>query len=139
MLRQLAAVGAGRLDYLLLYVIDTGPRHEWEKHLKGPLRHRPPREAKVMGVEESAGQAALQEALATAQQLGFTAEVMLKQGKPEQVIVQVARDVAASLIVISAREGAAGHPRLGPASVGHTARFVLDHAPCHVLLLRESP
>jgi len=30
-----------------------------------------------------------------------------------------------------------GGPTLGPKSVGHVARFVLDHAPCPVLLLRQ--
>ena len=43
---------------------------------------------------------------------------------------------AFSSFAIRASEGSAGHPRLGPASVGHTARFVIDHAPCDVLLLR---
>jgi hypothetical protein len=27
-------------------------------------------------------------------------------------------------------------PHLGPKSIGHVARFVLDHAPCPVLLVR---
>lgn len=80
---------------------------------------------------------ALQEALAAAQEVGFTAGTALRRGKVEKVIVEVARENGISLIVISAREDAAGHPHLGPASVGHTARFVLDHAACDVLLLRE--
>jgi nucleotide-binding universal stress UspA family protein len=29
-----------------------------------------------------------------------------------------------------------GRPATGPPAVGRTARFVLDHAPCPVLLLR---
>jgi nucleotide-binding universal stress UspA family protein len=60
------------------------------------------------------------------------------RGKPEQVIVQVAQEQRCGLIAIQASEGAAGRPQLGPRSVGHTARFVLDHAPCDVLLLRAS-
>jgi hypothetical protein len=41
------------------------------------------------------------------------------------------------LIVIFARELPQAHPGVGPASVGHTARFVLDHAPADILLLRR--
>jgi nucleotide-binding universal stress UspA family protein len=53
------------------------------------------------------------------------------------MILQIAEDAKVSLISMWAREGTEGHPHIGPASVGHTARFVLDHAPCDVLLLRE--
>ena len=44
---------------------------------------------------------------------------------------------AASLVVLHARESPHSHPVSGPPSVGHTARYVLDHSPAHVLLLRE--
>ncbi|MBI1880588.1 MAG: universal stress protein [Chloroflexi bacterium] len=141
LIRRLAAIVGSHAECLLLHVIDVGPRHELEKHLRGPLRHRPPhepeREATFQAAEEAAGQAALQEALAAAQQAGFIAGTTVKRGKAEKIIVEMAREIGVSLIVISAREGAAGHPRLGPASVGHIARFVLDHAPCDVLLLRQ--
>lgn len=50
----------------------------------------------------------------------------------------IADTAAVALICISAREGSEGHPHIGPASVGHTARFVLDNAPCDVLLLRDA-
>ncbi|MFN8474839.1 MAG: universal stress protein [Anaerolineae bacterium] len=66
------------------------------------------------------------------------ATTLVERGKPEQVIVRVAQEGGVALIAIRAREGTAGHPRLGPASVGHTTRFVLDHAPCDVLLLRDA-
>jgi arsenical pump membrane protein len=46
--------------------------------------------------------------------------------------------IAGSLLLIgcaaSAREHPGGFPRIGPPSVGHTARFVVDHAPGPVLL-----
>jgi nucleotide-binding universal stress UspA family protein len=41
------------------------------------------------------------------------------------------------LIAIQASQGTQGRPHIGPESVGHIARFVLDHAPCDVLLLRQ--
>jgi nucleotide-binding universal stress UspA family protein len=50
--------------------------------------------------------------------------------------VAVAGEVGADLIGLRARAQWDRHPPAGPGSVGHTARFVLDHAPCDVLLLR---
>lgn len=142
LLRRLGAITVdSHPECLLLHVIDTGPRHELENFLHGPGHHRSHRSQKLEpgleAAEEAAGQAAIAEALAEAQRLGFKASTTIKRGKPERVIVEVAGEVEASLIVIWAREGAAGRPRLGPASVGHIARFVVDHAPCDVLLLRQ--
>jgi nucleotide-binding universal stress UspA family protein len=53
------------------------------------------------------------------------------------VVVAAAGRLGCRLVVLRASQGAAGVPRIGPASVGHTARFVLDHAPCDVLLVRD--
>jgi len=140
LVRRVATVISGRAELLLIHVIDIGPRRDLEQ-LRGPLRHgpldRPGREQALRAAEEGAGKAALHEALAVAQAAGFSSKILLDRGKPEQVIVRVARDEAVSLIVLWAREGAEGHPSIGPASVGHIARFVLDHASCDVLLLRE--
>jgi nucleotide-binding universal stress UspA family protein len=139
LVHRVSAIVGSNLDLLLLHVADTGPRHELE-HLAGPLRHGPPArpvEVTLNQAEEAAGQAALSEALEAAHKLGLNAETRAERGRPERVIVEVAHQTGAALIVVSAREGAAGHPLQGPASVGHTARFVIDHAPCDVLLLRE--
>ncbi len=127
-------------ELLLLHVVDTGPRHDL-KHLIGSLRHGPAgaseRESELHAAEESAGKAALAETQEAAQAAGFSARTSLAWGRPEEIILQLAESENVSLICIRAREGAEGHPHIGPASVGHTARFVLDHAPCDVLLLRE--
>lgn len=124
---------------LLLHVIDTGPRHHLE-HLHGPLHHGPRggphREREMSAAEESGGHTALDEVLEAATGAGIIAESRLERGRPEKIIVDVAREINASLIVIRARDKRSDHPRLGPGSVGHTARFVLDHAPCDVLLVR---
>jgi nucleotide-binding universal stress UspA family protein len=140
LVQRVGTVIGGRPELLLLHVIDSGPRHDLE-HLRGPLRHgpldKPGREQALRAAEEGAGKAALDEALAVAQAAGFSSKILLERGKPEQVIVRVACDEAVSLIVLWAREGAEGRPSIGPASVGHIARFVLDHASCDVFLLRE--
>jgi nucleotide-binding universal stress UspA family protein len=59
-----------------------------------------------------------------------------REGWPEREIIQCAFEWNADLIIICSRSAAFGGPALGPKSVGHVARFVLDHAPCPVLLVR---
>ena len=142
LIRRLAEITGPRHELFLLHVIDTGPRRELEGflHRPGPRgRPAPPpeRDRQIDAPEEAAGQAALQEARQAAEQAGFTVQVDLQRGRPEQVIVQRAREGQCQLVAIQNNEGAQGRPQIGPESVGHTARFVLDHAPCDVLLLRE--
>jgi nucleotide-binding universal stress UspA family protein len=140
LVQRLAGILIKGTELVLLHVIDTGPRHDL-KHLIGQLRHGPAgeqsREEELHAAEERAGTAALTETQEAARAAGFTEHTSLVWGRPEETILQTARQEKVSLICISAREGAEGHPHIGPASVGHTARFVLDHAPCDVLLLRE--
>jgi len=64
------------------------------------------------------------------------AEILERQGRPEREIVNGAAEWRADLLVICPRAQYRGAPSLGPKSVGHVARFVLDHAPCPVLLVR---
>jgi nucleotide-binding universal stress UspA family protein len=51
-------------------------------------------------------------------------------GRPERAVTAAVAD--AGLLVL-ARDG--DHARLGPRSIGPPTRFVLDHAPCRVLLV----
>jgi hypothetical protein len=51
-------------------------------------------------------------------------------GRVEREVVAACAD--AGLLVL-ARDG--DRTRLGPRSLGHATRFVLDHAPCRVLLV----
>src|ERR1700682_2843455 len=57
-------------------------------------------------------------------------------GEPGRVLTRLAAERRASLIVIGARNSD-GDLSPGPKSLGHTARFVLDHSPCPALLLRH--
>lgn len=54
-------------------------------------------------------------------------------GRPEHEVVTAA---AGADLLILARDG--DQSRLGPKSLGRTSRFVLDHAPCPVLLVWPS-
>jgi len=139
--RVLGTTGAGHELYLL-HVIDTGPRRALEDYLHGPgLLRRPPavspgQERPIDEAELAAGNAALEETRLEAERAGFRFQTKLLHGKPEQVIVQMAHTWTCQLIAIQASQGTQGRPQIGPESVGHTARFVLDHAACDVLLLR---
>jgi nucleotide-binding universal stress UspA family protein len=58
------------------------------------------------------------------------ARLLARQGRIEREVIAACGD--AGLLVL-ARDG--DHTRLGPHSIGHHARFVIDHAPCRVLLV----
>lgn len=137
--REALALVPGSLELVVLHVIDERPRHDVEGQ-RGPLRRISPERQRELGqAEEAAGNAALAEAESAAhdaQSQVTSVTARLERGKPEEVIVALARDLHADLVAIRPREYSDGFPRIGPPSVGHTARFVVDHAPCPVLLLR---
>jgi nucleotide-binding universal stress UspA family protein len=60
----------------------------------------------------------------------------IRVGEPGREICAVAAAVGASMVVLFASRRARAVS--GPGSVGHAARFVLDHALCPVLLVRSS-
>jgi nucleotide-binding universal stress UspA family protein len=67
---------------------------------------------------------------AAAQRLGRPCERMERHGATEREVVTAAADAD---LLIMARDG--DRSRLGPKSLGKAARFVVDHAPCPVLLV----
>ena len=124
------------LTFRILNVIDTGPRkdieHTRERFLRPP---GPPgsREYEMQQAEQAAAQDILNEGL----RYLLNAETLQRQGRPEREIVNVAADWQADLVIICPRAQYGDKPVIGPRSVGHVARFVLDHAPCPVLLVRQ--
>jgi nucleotide-binding universal stress UspA family protein len=131
---MLAATPAFTLG--ILYVIDTGPRkdieHTRERFLRPPA---PPgsREDEMQQADQAAALDILNEGLRYLPD----ADKFQRQGRPEREIVNVAAEWQADLVIICPRAEYGGKPRIGPGSVGHVARFVLDHAPCPVLLVRQ--
>ena len=67
---------------------------------------------------------------AAAARLGREAGREVRQGRPEREVVAACADVD---LLVLARDG--DRSRLGPRSVGHHTRFVVDHAPCQILLV----
>jgi nucleotide-binding universal stress UspA family protein len=82
--------------------------------------------------EQSAAEDILNEGLRSIS----NAEMLRRQGRPEREIVNSAAEWQADLVILCPRAEYGGKPTIGPKSVGHVARFVLDHAPCPVLLVR---
>lgn len=62
--------------------------------------------------------------------LGQDATVRLESGFPERIVTAAAAEAD---YLILGRDG--DRSRLGPASLGKHTRFVVDHAPCRVLLI----
>jgi nucleotide-binding universal stress UspA family protein len=87
----------------------------------------------ISALSDRAAAELLEEAAA---RLGPPARRELRRGRVERLVVEAAQD--ADLLVV-ARDG--DRHRLGPASLGPATRFVVDHAPCPVLLVwpEETP
>jgi nucleotide-binding universal stress UspA family protein len=69
---------------------------------------------------------------AAAARLGRPCQQLRRLGRPEHEVVTAAQGAA---LLVVAREGAAA----GPKSLGKTARFVVDHAACPILLIWPGP
>ncbi|MFN2520405.1 MAG: universal stress protein [Candidatus Limnocylindria bacterium] len=108
--------------------------------LRGSLGRGPRRGSERLEQVENAvrrtGDEVLAEAAEAAQRAGLGAQRHLVRGRPEREIVDLAAKLQADLLVVGAREGEYGPSEAGPRSVGHVARFVIDHAPCPVLVVR---
>ena len=83
-------------------------------------------------MEDVADEAASELLAAAASRLGREdAERIHRTGRVEQEVVRaLAENVD---LLVAARDG--DRSRLGPHSLGHATRFVVDHAPCAVLLV----
>ena len=130
------------LELLLVYVVDE-EHHQNVLRLPGGLgRRREPHDMRRQALaqaEDQAGGRSLERGVEAALACGISREQVdrrLVRGRPAQTIVALVEDEGCDLIVVRARDEVQVHVPPGPASVGHTARFILDHAPCDVFLLR---
>jgi nucleotide-binding universal stress UspA family protein len=127
--------GAQPLTFGLLTVIDVGPRRDLartrERFWRPPLPPQPV-VRDMLAAETEAAEAILR----TGIDCWPGAETLVRQGHPELEIVNAAAAWQADVILVCPRADYGAPARLGPRSVGHVARFVLDHAPCPVLLVR---
>ncbi len=123
------------LDLGLLYVVDSGPQADMERQHGRLLRSRELAGSRLEQMRQ-AEQEAAQAIFAEGKRSFAVAETLLRTGRPEREIVNGAAEWRADLIILCPRSSQDRNLELGPKSVGHVARFVLDHAPCPVLLVR---
>jgi nucleotide-binding universal stress UspA family protein len=93
-------------------------------------RPPPPPGPPLRVIAEEEAQALLGEAKA---RLGRPARTSSRRGRVEREVVAAC---AGADLLILARDG---ETRLGPKSLGKHTRFVVDHAPCEVLLVWPEP
>ncbi|MCX2933446.1 hypothetical protein ORI20_24545 [Mycobacterium sp. CVI_P3] len=114
----------------LLYVIDAqvseAVHGAFGALLGRGMRDRDPGTA----VEAAARHAAADLLEAARHRLGRDAELVVRTGRVEREVVSAC---AGAELLVCVRDG--DYSRLGPHSLGHHTRFVVDHAPCAVLLL----
>jgi nucleotide-binding universal stress UspA family protein len=96
------------------------------------LGRRPPKPPgpPVRAIAEQEAQALLRDAEA---RLGRPARTLARRGRVEHEVVSACSEAD---LLVCVRDG---EPRPGPKSLGHHTRFVVDHAPCRVLLLWAEP
>ena len=91
-----------------------------------------PHEKEMLETEK----ASAQDILSAARRYFGDGESMQREGRPEREIVNAAAEWRADVVIVCSRAEYGEKAQIGPRSVGHVARFVLDHAPCPVLLVR---
>ena len=135
--------GALALDIRLLHVVDSGPRTLLPIG-SGPRRGPWPKPPDIaihqrMADAEDEGATALLVAWRdrfSAGLPGATISTEVRRGQPEHEIIAGAKEYRAHAVVLCPRPRT-GATESGPRSVGHVARFVVDHAPVPVLLMRH--
>jgi nucleotide-binding universal stress UspA family protein len=116
-----AAAALPATETTLLYVPSEEPAPP-------PLgrRRRLDREARWTAMSGAAADELLADA---ARRLGRPAATTAARGRPEDVVIAAAEDADVLILVRDGRELTAG-----PHSIGKATRFILDHAPCTVML-----
>lgn len=123
-----ASLTASDTEFVLLYVIDaeiTEALHGAFHGLLGRGGHDP-----GSTVERLSGTAQRELMAAAEQRLGRSATMETRSGRVNAEVLAACEHAD---LLVCARDGE--HDRLGPRSLGHRTRFVVDHAPCAVLLV----
>jgi len=126
-------------EVTLLHVIDTTERAKLEDSVRSGIVRASLRDVEeTLEADERAMLRETYEQAVSMLQGRHTANVRLNvgSGRPERVIVSYLIEVNAGLCVLGRRPDWKRNREVGPRSVGKVARFVIDHAPCPVMMLR---
>jgi len=120
-------------EVAILHVVDESlvPAADAAQRRGLPRGLRPEREAEMQRALDQAGQEVIARALAVAREAGVEAQGILRSGHPPAVILETARQFGAEALILGRQ-----HPGLEGRILGGVSRFVVDQAPCTVLLLR---
>jgi nucleotide-binding universal stress UspA family protein len=119
----------------LLYVVDSEITAAAAGAYTGLLGRGRPDDPGQQVAELSAGAADQLLAASTANlDTGRRVTVVKRSGRIEREVVE---EAAGADLLVCARDG--DRTRLGPHSLGPATRFVVDHAPCQVLLVWPEP
>ena len=126
----------GASEVVLVYVHGAGPRGGLDlvRHRPGGHGLTPHREHEIEEAERSRGAGALADAARHAASLGAAVTTVELTGEPGREVCTLA--VREGLDVVVVRAGGRDAPPVGPRSVGPAARFITDHSPCPVLVIR---
>jgi hypothetical protein len=119
-------------EVVLLHVADAGAELAAELPRAGLLGRRPPPPPRP--VEEISDAAAAELLAAARERIGRTASSEARRGRLEREVLDAAEGFD---VLLCARDGELD-PR-GPHSLAPPTRFVVDHAPCAVLLVWPRP
>lgn len=123
-------------EVVLVHVLDPAGREEWERaagrHLMRPSA--PHRAAEGMRLADHAeGERLLVAAAQRAAGWGAArVETRLLEGSPKHTIRALLDGEGAEALVVFVRG-----PEVGPKSIHREARFLIDHAPCAVLVVKS--
>lgn len=120
-----AVAGLACEEVVLLLVTGGDPADDTFTGLLGPAGHEPG-EA-FAGIEADQAAALFDEAEA---RIGRPVRRLWERGTPEREVVAAA---SGADVLVCVRDGTGERP--GPGSIGPVTRFVVDHAPCGVLLV----
>jgi nucleotide-binding universal stress UspA family protein len=117
-------------EVVLLHVSGTDAPGAAHGAYAGLLGRGHPERDPSLRIEEMAAASGVQILQAAAEQLGMPCTQLQRTGRIEREVVAAA--TGAGLLIV-ARDG--DRTRLGPKSLSPISRFIVDHAPCPVLLI----
>lgn len=139
--RSLARFGAVA-TLMLVHCIDSGPEHDVHFIQERVFHHHhhhlhEQHTAEMAESLQTRAAAVLEAAVAAARAAGFAGDLQTRalHGRPEREIVHLLAEERADAVALFPRPPARQQGS-GPHSVGHVARYIVDHAPRDVLLLR---
>ncbi|MDB5075410.1 MAG: hypothetical protein JWO42_1589 [Chloroflexi bacterium] len=120
-------------EVIFVHVTDQSVQSDWERSATRRLLGRPP--ASLERFNEARARSAnqiLEDALtATTSWPAADRRAVVLAGNPERELVRLALAEKADLMAVGQHR-----LELGPHALGHCARFVVDHAPCTVIVVR---